>query len=216
MADPNCNLCKMYQKEAKWKDKKCNDCEERSQITSEPENKLGKKKFAKTVGIMVIAGVATVGLATIALPAVGFTAGGVAAGSIAASIQSSIGTVAAGSIFATLQSAGAAGLSVGAQAVIGGIGAVSAGLLSTIKGKQTDIDSDDSVTQQNDDDRKDDDRKDNNKKQNMAINTDRYEEWNTEQLINWILSIDEDIFQQYEQTLRKSLTEEQVDGSCLN
>jgi len=49
---------------------------------------------------------------------------GVVAGSVAAGVQSVIGNVAAGSAFAALQSIGAAGLTCGAKAAIGGVAAL--------------------------------------------------------------------------------------------
>uniref|UniRef100_A0A671KSU3 Si:dkey-188i13.6 n=1 Tax=Sinocyclocheilus anshuiensis TaxID=1608454 RepID=A0A671KSU3_9TELE len=56
-----------------------------------------------------------------------FTAGGIAVGSIASSLMSAAavangGGIAAGSVVAALQAAGAAGIPVAAQAVIGAIG----------------------------------------------------------------------------------------------
>ncbi|XP_069051504.1 interferon alpha-inducible protein 27-like protein 2 isoform X2 [Lepisosteus oculatus] len=79
-------------------------------------------------------------LAPLALGAAGFTAGGIAAGSIAAKMMSvsavlSGGGVASGSLVAVLQSAGAAGLSSTATAVIGGIGSVSGYALTKLFGR---------------------------------------------------------------------------------
>ncbi|XP_073729741.1 interferon alpha-inducible protein 27, mitochondrial-like [Misgurnus anguillicaudatus] len=65
--------------------------------------------------------------APLVLGAVGFTAAGVAAGSYAAGMMSAAavangGGVAAGSLVAILQAAGAAGIPVAAQAVVGAVG----------------------------------------------------------------------------------------------
>eukprot|EP01084_Bolivina_argentea_P264405 447872_1 len=155
---------------------------------------------------MALGGAASIGLATVALPAIGFTAGGVAAGSIAATIQSSMSSVAAGSIFASLQSAGAAGFSKSTKALIVGLGVVGSGLLNKITAtkKDNDVKIEETEIEETEID------------ETESTTADTYHEWNTEQLIHWILSVDNGFFQMYEQTIRTSLTQEQVDGSCLN
>nr|XP_055025483.1 interferon alpha-inducible protein 27-like protein 2 [Misgurnus anguillicaudatus] len=79
--------------------------------------------------------VTAVAAAPLVLGAVGFTAGGVAAGSYAASLISAVaaasgGGVAAGSLVAGLQAAGAAGIPVAANAVIGTVGGAAGATLS--------------------------------------------------------------------------------------
>ena len=65
---------------------------------------------------------AAVVAAPVALGAVGFGAGGVAAGGIAAAVQGAVYGGATGGVFATLQAAGAGGIGVAANLVIGGAG----------------------------------------------------------------------------------------------
>ena len=62
---------------------------------------------------------AAVVAAPVALGAVGFGAGGVAAGGIAAAVQGAVYGGATGGVFAALQAAGAGGIGLAANAVIG-------------------------------------------------------------------------------------------------
>ncbi|XP_076733436.1 interferon alpha-inducible protein 27-like protein 2A isoform X2 [Maylandia zebra] len=86
------------------------------------------------VAIAVGAGVAVVS-APIVLAAVGFTSTGIAASSYAAIWMSATaiangGGVAAGSLFSLLQSAGMAGLSLLANAVLGIVGGIVGGIVA--------------------------------------------------------------------------------------
>ena len=71
--------------------------------------------------LCIAVGVGAVAAAPFVLSAAGFTAGGVAAGSVAAGVQSAVygGAVGSASTFAALQSAGAAGIGVVTNVIIG-------------------------------------------------------------------------------------------------
>ena len=58
--------------------------------------------------------------------------------------------------------------------------------------------------------------KEENKKLKLNnLDVGKYEEWGVDEIIYWIISLDEKVFQQYEGTLRKFLSEEDVNGECL-
>ncbi|XP_016312006.1 interferon alpha-inducible protein 27-like protein 2A [Sinocyclocheilus anshuiensis] len=76
-----------------------------------------------------VGAVITVAAAPAVLTAAGFTSAGIAASSIASSLMSAAavangGGIAAGSVVATLQGAGAAGIPLAGQAIVGTVGAV--------------------------------------------------------------------------------------------
>ncbi|XP_016391729.1 interferon alpha inducible protein 27.1 isoform X2 [Sinocyclocheilus rhinocerous] len=76
-----------------------------------------------------VGAVLTVAAAPAVLTAAGFTTAGIAASSIASSLMSAAavangGGIAAGSVVATLQAAGAAGIPLAGQAIVGTVGAV--------------------------------------------------------------------------------------------
>ncbi|XP_026079499.1 interferon alpha-inducible protein 27-like protein 2A [Carassius auratus] len=76
-----------------------------------------------------VGAVLTVAAAPAVLAAAGFTGAGIAAGSVASSLMSATavangGGIAAGSVVATLQAAGAAGIPLVGQAIVGTVGAV--------------------------------------------------------------------------------------------
>ncbi|XP_070259244.1 interferon alpha-inducible protein 27-like protein 1 [Myotis yumanensis] len=86
--------------------------------------KTKKRISLRQVGGAVAGGVLLVGGAPVVLGAMGFTSAGIAASSIAAKMMSAAaiangGGVAAGGLVATLQSAGAAGLSLSSNILLG-------------------------------------------------------------------------------------------------
>ncbi|XP_005877909.2 PREDICTED: interferon alpha-inducible protein 27-like protein 1 [Myotis brandtii] len=93
--------------------------------TDQPKKK--ERNFSSTavkVGAAVAGGVLAMGAAPLVLGAMGFTSAGIAASSIAAKMMSAAaiangGGVAAGGLVATLQSAGAAGLSLSSNILLG-------------------------------------------------------------------------------------------------
>ncbi|XP_048062014.1 interferon alpha-inducible protein 27-like protein 2A [Megalobrama amblycephala] len=97
------------------------------------DSHIDKGSIHKKMGLLMLlaagAGAAgTVAAAPVVLATVGFTSAGIAAGSYAASMMSAAavangGGVAAGSLVAVLQAAGAAGIPVVGQAVVGAAGA---------------------------------------------------------------------------------------------
>ena len=48
------------------------------------------------------------------------------------------------------------------------------------------------------------------------LDLDNYKDWDRDELIHWIISIDKDIYGQYEQILIQSFTEESVTGDCMD
>ncbi|XP_032963804.1 interferon alpha-inducible protein 27, mitochondrial isoform X2 [Rhinolophus ferrumequinum] len=90
--------------------------------------------FAAKATAAVIGGAVAVGAAPVVLGAMGFTGAGIAASSLAAKMMSVAaiangGGIAAGSLVATLQSAGAAGLSLSTNVILGSAGSALATLL---------------------------------------------------------------------------------------
>merc|ERR1711997_1126479 len=58
--------------------------------------------------------------------------------------------------------------------------------------------------------------KDENKQSKLKnLNTDNYEEWSADEIAHWIISLNPEIYGEYEQTLIKLLVEEDVNGECL-
>ena len=49
-----------------------------------------------------------------------------------------------------------------------------------------------------------------------SIDTNEYEKWTRDELLFWILSLENGLFYQYESVLRKLFIDENIDGSCLN
>ncbi|XP_059543147.1 interferon alpha-inducible protein 27-like protein 1 [Myotis daubentonii] len=96
----------------------------RTDSTDQPKTKEKNFSMAVKVGTAVTGGVLAVGAAPVVLGAMGFTSAGIAASSIAAKMMSAAaiangGGVAAGGLVATLQSAGAAGLSMSSNILLG-------------------------------------------------------------------------------------------------
>ena len=48
------------------------------------------------------------------------------------------------------------------------------------------------------------------------LDVSKYKEWSRDELIYWIISIDKEVYGQYEQILKTSLTEEEVRGDCID
>ena len=46
--------------------------------------------------------------------------------------------------------------------------------------------------------------------------TSNYRQWSTEELVTWIVSRDPANYAQYEESLLRMMTEEEVDGACLD
>merc|ERR1712130_1087348 len=64
-----------------------------------------------------------------------------------------------------------------------------------------------------------DDLKNENKELQLKLenlNFDNYEEWTADEIVQWILSLNPEIYGEYEQILRKSLIEENVNGTDLD
>eukprot|EP01084_Bolivina_argentea_P221136 374620_1 len=51
---------------------------------------------------------------------------------------------------------------------------------------------------------------------NIKYDINNYKQWNSTQFIAWIISVEDCIYKQYAQILITSLTEENVNGTCLN
>ncbi|XP_056617115.1 interferon alpha-inducible protein 27-like protein 2A [Triplophysa dalaica] len=99
--------------------------------------KMGLLTYAIGATAMAAGGATTVIAAPLILGAVGFTGAGIAASSFASSMMSAAavangGGVVAGSVVAVLQSAGAAGIPLAAQTVIGAVGSGAGGVLAAI------------------------------------------------------------------------------------
>ena len=54
------------------------------------------------------------------------------------------------------------------------------------------------------------------KKENKLLDPLKYAQWSSDDLIHWILSLENNRFVKYEQQLRKIFNEQEIDGSCLD
>eukprot|EP01084_Bolivina_argentea_P126138 223402_1 len=58
-------------------------------------------------------------------------------------------------------------------------------------------------------------REENKQLKMQSLNINKYEEWSSEEIVHWIISLNPQIYGKYEQILTKTLKEEQVTGDCM-
>ena len=59
-------------------------------------------------------------------------------------------------------------------------------------------------------------RQENQRLKVQSLDKSKYEEWGAEELVHWIVSIDPEVYSQYEEALRKTFQAEAVGGDCID